>query len=69
MNPTKPARLDKDKKAKPLTRIVHHPKAGARIDPRRAIFDPEYEDEEGERTPLTGTDSKEEHAVRKIIGL
>lgn len=49
---TVPARLDADGSAKPLTRIVHHPKEGGRIGPGMVLINPEYETEEGERIPL-----------------
>jgi hypothetical protein len=50
------ARLDKDKSAKPLTRIVHHPNPNHCIAHGLlgsvAVFHPEYEDETGARTSL-----------------
>lgn len=49
-----PARLDADKKAKPLTQIVHHPPAGACIGPGMPLHHPEYQDETGTRTSLYG---------------
>jgi hypothetical protein len=51
--PKTPARLDADKTAQPLTRIVHHPPRGGCISPRMPLVAPEYEDENGKRTPLT----------------
>jgi hypothetical protein len=51
--PKTPARLDADRTAQPLTRIVHHPPRGGCISPHMPLVAPEYEDEHGKRTPLT----------------
>lgn len=53
MNTNKtPARLDADRTAQPLTRIVHHPPREGCIGPYMPLVAPEYEDEHGKRTPL-----------------
>lgn len=49
----KPARLDTDRTAKPLTRIVSHPPAHWCVGPGMVLVDPEYEANTGERHPLT----------------
>lgn len=46
------ARLDPDGTAKGKTRIVNHPKAGWCVGPGIALRNPEYEDQNGNRTPL-----------------
>lgn len=46
------ARLDADRTAKPLTRIVHHPPSGACVGPGMPLHSPEYEGADGERVPL-----------------
>lgn len=46
------ARLDPNGTEKPLTRIVHHPPAGACHGPRMPLHRPEYEDASGARMPL-----------------
>lgn len=56
--PKTPARLDADRTAQPLTRIVHHPPHGACIGPHMPLVNPEYEDENGKRTALTGPTGK-----------
>ena len=38
-----PARVDADRTAKPLTRIVSHPKAGWCVGPGTVLVDPEFE--------------------------
>lgn len=47
-----PARLDADRTAVPISRIVHHPPAGACVGPGSRLVQPEYEDDKGVRTPL-----------------
>lgn len=51
-NETKPARLDADRTAKPLTRIVQHVRPGDAVGPGRPLHEPEHEAEDGTRTPL-----------------
>lgn len=46
------ARLDPNGTEKPLTRIVHHPPAGACHGPGMPLHHPEYEDAAGIRMPL-----------------
>lgn len=48
------ARLDADRTAEPLTRIEHHPPRGGCIGPYMPLVNPEYVDENGKRTPLSG---------------
>lgn len=50
----KKARLDADRTAEPLTRIVHHPKRGDCIGPAIPLVRPQYEDENGKRHDLIG---------------
>ena len=47
------ARLDANRTAQPLTRIVHHPPRNACLGPHMPLMNPEYEDESGKRTALT----------------
>jgi len=51
---TKKARLDADRTAKPLTRLVKHAPIGQCVSPNMASHGDtlEYEDESGSRTPL-----------------
>jgi hypothetical protein len=46
------ARVDHDRTAKPLTRIVHHPDVSKCFGPGSKLTRPEYEAEDGTRTPL-----------------
>ena len=48
-----PARLDADRTAKPLTKIVHHPGEGQCVGIGIPLRDPAYVDEAGNKTPLT----------------
>lgn len=50
-----PARLDADGKAKPLSRLIDHRNPGHCFGPGMSLNRPEYEDQDGERTPLTPT--------------
>ena len=52
---TKPARLDADRTAEPLTSIVHHPHVGDCVGPAMPLHNPEHVAEDGTRTPLAGT--------------
>ena len=52
---TKPARLDADRTAKPLTSIVHHPHVGDCVGPAMPLHNPEYVAEDGTRTQLAST--------------
>lgn len=68
------ARLDADRTAQPLTRIVHHPPRGGCISPHMPLVAPEYEDEHGKRTPLTSEPkahdlTQSEVALAKILAL
>lgn len=47
------ARLDANRTAQPRTRIVHHPPRNACLGPHMPLVNPEYEDENGSRVPLT----------------
>lgn len=57
--PKTPARLDADRTAQPLTRIVHHPPHGGCLSPYMPLVNPEYEDENGKRTALTAETCKQ----------
>lgn len=46
------ARLDADRTAEPLTRIVHHPPRGGCLSPYMPLVNPEYVGDDGTRTPL-----------------
>lgn len=49
---TAKARLDEDRTAKPMSRIIHHPAFNQTIvDPGMPLYSPEYENN-GERQPL-----------------
>lgn len=66
--PRTPARLDADRTATPLTRIVHHPPYGGCISPYMPLVSPEYEDEHGRRTPLHATMlTPSEVALAKVL--
>lgn len=47
------ARLDSEGTAKPLTRLIHHPNRDFCVGPGISLVNPQYENEEGHRTPLT----------------
>lgn len=49
---TAAARLDADRTAKPLTRIISHPPVTWCVGPGTRLIDPEYEDAEGKRHPI-----------------
>ena len=50
---TAAARLDADRSAKPLTRIISHPPETWCVGPGTRLIDPEYEDAGGKRHPIT----------------
>lgn len=47
-----PARVDSDRTAKPLTRIIHHPKSNICVGVGMPLVNPEYEGSDGQRMPL-----------------
>lgn len=65
---TKKARLDADKTAKPLTRIVGHVSDNKVIGPGLVTAD-SYETEEGERIPLTEDALTEDALTEREVGL
>lgn len=65
---TKKARLDADRTAKPLTRIVGHPNRDHCVGPMIPPVRPEYEAEDGTRTPLDrGSDRPDLSRAVKIF--
>jgi hypothetical protein len=64
--PKKPARIDADKRAKPKTRLIHHPSGGKLAGPGMPLVDPELEDvDSGARTPLVSRPTRADYEALK----